>query len=149
MRPVGPYRWSVDDRTLLELPVTTMPVVKMPVHVSYLLYLSAYSPALARLYFATAMRACRLAGIGPSILLHPLDFLGADDVDALAFFPGMALPLERKLDTVAASLELLTRRFDVRPLGEHAAELDRRTDLRVYPPRFDASLPVEPDGRVA
>jgi hypothetical protein len=137
MRPVGPYRWSVGDRTLLELPVTTMPLVKIPVHVSYLLYLSAYSPALARLYFATALQACRLARIGPSILLHPLDFLGTDDVDALAFFPGMALPVQRKLDTVAASLELLTRHFDVRPVGDHAAELDQRDDLRVVTPRFD------------
>jgi hypothetical protein len=111
--------------------------VKIPVHVSYLLYLSAYSPALARLYFATALQACRLARIGPSILLHPLDFLGTDDVDALAFFPGMALPVQRKLDTVAASLELLTRHFDVRPVGDHAAELDQRDDLRIVTPRFD------------
>jgi peptidoglycan-N-acetylglucosamine deacetylase len=145
MRPVGPYRWSVGERTLLELPVTTMPAVKVPVHVSYLLYLSAFSPALARLYFAAAMQACRLARIGPSILLHPLDFLAADHVDELAFFPGMALPLERKLDTVAMSLDLLTRNFDVRPVGEHAAELERRDDLRIVAPRFDrAASTVQP-----
>lgn len=136
-RPVAPYRWSVGGTTLLELPVTTMPVVKVPIHVSYLLYLSAYSPALARAYFASALRVCRAAGVGPSILLHPLDFLAADDVDALAFFPGMALPLRRKLDTVATSLDLLTRAFDVRPVGEHAAALDERRDLRTVAPRFD------------
>lgn len=145
MRPVGPYHWAVGDRTLLELPVTTMPLVKVPIHVSYLLYVSAYSPALARAYFATAMYACRIAGIGPSILLHPLDFLAADDVDALAFFPGMALPLQRKLETVAAGLDLLTRHFDVRPVGEHAAELERRGGLRVVAPRF--ARDVEPNRR--
>jgi hypothetical protein len=127
----------VDGTTLLELPVTTMPVVKVPIHVSYVLYLAAYSPLLARAYFASALRACKAAGVGPSILLHPLDFLAADDVDALAFFPGMALPLGRKLDTVAASLDLLTRAFDVRPVGEHAAALDTRHDLRTVVPRFD------------
>ena len=42
------------------------------------------------------MRLCRLAGVEPSILLHPLDFLGADDVDALGFFPGMAMTGDRK-----------------------------------------------------
>ncbi len=47
-RPVRPYRWAVDDRTLLELPVTTLPGLKVPIHVSYLLMLSAYSPAAAR-----------------------------------------------------------------------------------------------------
>jgi peptidoglycan/xylan/chitin deacetylase (PgdA/CDA1 family) len=140
MRPVRPYRWAVDGRTLLELPVTTMPVVKVPIHVSYLLYLSAYSPALARLYFGTAMRACRLARIGPSILLHPLDFIGPEDVDALAFFPGMTLPLQRKLDTVAAAVGQLTNHFDVRPVREHAAALDER-DLRVVVPTFDRTGP--------
>ena len=47
-RAVRPYRWVVDDRTLLELPVTTLPGLKVPIHVSYLLMLSAYSPAAAR-----------------------------------------------------------------------------------------------------
>ncbi len=32
---------------------------------------------------------CRLRGVEPSVLLHPLDFLGANDIDSLAFFPGM------------------------------------------------------------
>ncbi|HZR13834.1 MAG TPA: polysaccharide deacetylase family protein [Acidimicrobiia bacterium] len=146
-RPVGPYRWSVDGTTLLELPVTTMPVAKVPIHVSYLLYLSAYSPALARAYFRGALAMCRAARVGPSILLHPLDFLAADDVDALAFFPGMDLPLPRKLDTVAMSLDLLTNAFDVRPVGEHAAALDARTDLRTVQPRFD--YVPEHDGAVS
>jgi hypothetical protein len=137
LRPVAPYRWAVGDQTLLEIPVTTMPVVKVPIHVSYLLYLSASSPALARAYLATALETCKLANIGPSILLHPLDFLSGDDVDALAFFPGMGLPLERKLETVAMSLDLLTRRFDVKPLGEHARILDQDSRLRVRAPNFE------------
>jgi hypothetical protein len=138
LRPVAPYRWAVGDATLVEVPVTTMPLVKVPIHVSYLLYLSASSPALARAYLSAALGACRLAGIGPSILLHPLDFLAADDVDALAFFPGMGLGLERKLETVAMSLDVLTRRFDVKPLGEHAARLDGDARLRVRSPNFEA-----------
>jgi peptidoglycan/xylan/chitin deacetylase (PgdA/CDA1 family) len=137
LRPVAPYRWAVGQHTLLEIPVTTMPLVKVPIHVSYLLYLSASSPALARAYLSSALKACKLARIGPSILLHPLDFLAADDVDALAFFPGMALPLERKLETVAMSLELLTREFDVKPVGEHAAQLDAGAGLRVREPNFE------------
>ena len=37
-------------------PVTTLPGLKVPIHVSYLLMLSAYSPAAARRYFDTALR---------------------------------------------------------------------------------------------
>ena len=56
------------------LPVTTMPLFRVPIHFSYLLYLGGKSPALARLYWRTALRMCRLRRVEPSVLLHPLDF---------------------------------------------------------------------------
>ena len=59
-RPLRPYHWRLDDGPLLELPVTTMPLFRVPFHVSYLIYLAGFSPALARLYFATALTLCRL-----------------------------------------------------------------------------------------
>ena len=125
-RAVRPYRWVVRrPARLLELPVTTLPGLKVPIHVSYLLMLSAYSPAAARRYFDTALRLCRAAGIGPSILLHPLDLISGDDVKALAFFPGMQIPAEEKLARVDSYLELLQRHFDVVPVGEHAARARR------------------------
>ena len=50
-RPNKPYRWTLSGgRSLVEIPVTTMPVSRLPFHMSYLLYLSAYSPALMRAY---------------------------------------------------------------------------------------------------
>jgi peptidoglycan/xylan/chitin deacetylase (PgdA/CDA1 family) len=131
-RGVRPYRWLVGDRTLLELPVTTLPVAKVPIHFSYLLMLSMYSPAAARRYFDAALRACRAAGIGPSLLLHPLDF---------AFFPGMQIPAEEKVARVETYLDLFTRHFDVVPVGEHAAALAREA-LPVRVPRFPEPEPV-------
>lgn len=137
-RPVRPYLWDVDGGHLIEIPVTTLPGLKVPIHVSYLLYLSAYSRAAARAYLAAALRLCRLVGVGPSILLHPLDFLSGDDVKELAFFPGMRLPLEHKLECVAGYVDQLRARFDVRPLGEHAAALAEHATLQVRPPDFRA-----------
>ena len=64
-----------------------------------------------------------MAGVEPSILLHPLDFLGADDVDALDFFPGMGLSGARKRERVGAMIDLFLARFDVMPLGTHVARL--------------------------
>ena len=64
---------------IIEIPVTTMPLLKFPIHASYILYLSCYSTALAMTYFRTALSLCRITGTPPSILLHPLDFLGGDD----------------------------------------------------------------------
>src|SRR5262245_38374209 len=78
-RSLRPYRWRTDEGNLVELPVTTMPLFKFPIHVSYLVYLSHFSRTAARLYFRTALWLCRLTWTQPSLLLHSVDFLGGDD----------------------------------------------------------------------
>jgi hypothetical protein len=125
----------VGDDSLVELPVTTLPGLKLPIHVSYLLMLSAYSPALSRRYFDAALRVCRATGVGPSLLLHPLDFVSGDDVKSLAFFPGMQIPTDVKVARVESYLDLLVRHFDVLPVGEHAASV-AHGDLPRHAPDF-------------
>lgn len=130
LRPLKPYEWQLANGTLLEMPVTTVPVARVPFHMSYIMYLAGYSRSLARTYFTTALRLCRLRGIEPSFLLHPLDFLGGDDVPELGFFPGMKLSGR---DKVAISDDLLAdyaRRFDVMPMGAHARAIKARGTLR-------------------
>ena len=104
---------------IAEIPVTTMPGLRVPIHVSYLLYLHAVSPALAKAYFAFALQLCRLTRTEPSILLHPLDFLGAQDCPALRFFPAMNLPTETKVQVVRDSCAQLASAFTVGPLIEY------------------------------
>jgi len=123
VKPVKPYQWQLDDGPLLEIPVTTMPWLKLPFHLSYVLYLSTFSSAVASLYFRTALRFCRMARFGPSLLLHPLDFLSAEDVQGLGFFPGMKMPLEKKLQRVGHYLDLYAAAFEVLPMGEFAQSL--------------------------
>ncbi|HKS27649.1 MAG TPA: polysaccharide deacetylase family protein [Pyrinomonadaceae bacterium] len=147
LRPLKTYRWQVNERSLTEIPVTTMPVFKMPVHVSYLLYLSgrrAATERIARHYFNFAMRLCELTGTAPSLLLHPLDFLGFEDMKGsgeLSFFPGMNIPRDRKLETVGHILESYTRRFNVRTLAQHAqqAAQDSKLPARAHTSLGDAS----------
>src|SRR5262249_44683218 len=85
LRPIEPHLIRVGDRDLLEIPVTTMPLLRLPIHATYAIYLSTLSPALALGYFRTALRLCRATGTAPSILFHPLDFLGREDVPALSY----------------------------------------------------------------
>lgn len=121
LRRNTPYRWEFDDRELIEVPVTTFPGLRTPFHVSYLLYASERSPRLADAYLAGALRACVARGQGPSVLLHPLDFLGGDEVGSLAFFPGMGMPGAEKRERVRRYLERLADMFVIVPVGEHAA----------------------------
>ncbi len=129
-KPNGPYRWELSDqRSLLEIPVTTIPGVRLPFHMSYLLYLARYSRRLMVLYLETALVACRVAGVEPSFLLHPLDILGGDEFPELRFFPGMDLPTSYKREIFLQALAALGRRFTLTPMGEHARAIERRGRL--------------------
>lgn len=132
LRPLKPYRWRLDgERTLLEMPVTTFPVIKTPFHLSYLLYLSRFSESLALCYLRSAMAACRLTGVEPSFLLHPLDVMGGDEVPQLAFFPGMDLPTRRKREFFLKALRALGETFTLVNMSAHARSLVARGDLPV------------------
>jgi hypothetical protein len=116
-----PYTWDIGGRPLVEIPVTTMPGIKTPIHASYVIYLSTFSKTAARSYWKTALAACRFAGVQPSLLLHPLDFLSGEDAPELKFFPAMNLPIEEKLEFVNEILASYTNSFDVVNMSEHAA----------------------------
>ncbi|HIK57315.1 MAG TPA: polysaccharide deacetylase family protein [Synechococcales cyanobacterium M55_K2018_004] len=127
LQPLKPFWWKMDcPQALIEIPVTTMPVFKIPIHFTYILYLSSFSKALAMLYFKTALWMCKVFGIQPSLLLHPVDFLGCEDVPELSFFPGMKLPAYKKLATLGEAIDLLNQQFTILPMGEHA-DLVRET----------------------
>lgn len=104
----------------MEVPVTTMPLARVPMHLSYLLFLAQRSEALARLYWQTAVGLCRMAGVGPSLLLHPTDFLDANDVPEMDFFPAMRMPADRKMAMVDLTLQSLTRYWQTGTVADHA-----------------------------
>ncbi len=135
LRPIKPYAWSLDGgQTLPEIPVTTWPLLRVPFHLSYVLYLSRFNAYAARVYFRHALRTCKLLRVQPSVLLHPLDFVGGDEVEELAFFPAMELPGAVKRARVTGYLRDLQKRFDVVPMGTHAESLKAR---RLKPRRPD------------
>ena len=137
LRPITPYVWEIGGRSLIEMPVTTFPGFRAPVHFTYLIFLAGLSPLLAESYLRTALAACRLAGVAPSLVLHPLEFLDAQEAPALRFFPGMGIPLAVKLGLVERALRLLTDGFEVVPMREHAERV-ARTRLRSRRPAFAA-----------
>ncbi|MFP5021580.1 polysaccharide deacetylase family protein [Pseudonocardia phyllosphaerae] len=122
--PLRPHVWS--GTGVLELPVTTMPLARVPIHGSYLLQLHQASPRLALTYFRTALRLCLLRGVEPTFLLHPTDVLDATEAPGMAFFPGMAVPGPEKARLLTAVLDMLRERFDVVGTGEHAARIRAR-----------------------
>jgi peptidoglycan/xylan/chitin deacetylase (PgdA/CDA1 family) len=104
---------------ILEIPVTTMPGARIPIHFSYLHYLDRYSPQFANHYFHTALQLCARSGTAPSLLLHPLDFLGGDDVPELRFFPGMDIAGDAKRASTSRFVDILLAHFSVVTLSRH------------------------------
>ena len=59
--PLKPYTWKFENKkTLLEIPVTTMPVFKIPFHQSYLLYISNISMGLMKMYLRFSIFMCKI-----------------------------------------------------------------------------------------
>jgi peptidoglycan/xylan/chitin deacetylase (PgdA/CDA1 family) len=131
-----PYKWQIGEKSLIEIPVTTLPVFKTPIHASYVIYLSTFSKPLARTYWKTAINLCRATGTEPSLLLHPLDFLSGEDAPELKFFPAMNLPAEEKLEFLSEVLEAFTNKFEVVNMRRHAREAAKQ-NLPVIKPKLE------------
>jgi len=130
-RPIRPYSLAFRTESgaresILEIPVTTMPVFRLPFHLSYLIWLAGISKKLMALYLWIAVGLCRLFRLAPSVLLHPLDFIGGDCIDDLGFFPGMDRDTEWKLAVARKALGILTKNFELVPMSEHAEKIRQK-----------------------
>lgn len=123
LKTLKPHLLKVGDGSLVELPVTTMPLARAPIHFTYVSFLAQKSPWAARKYWNLASRLCRLRGVGPSLLLHPLDFMGKEDLPDMSDFPGMSLSRTEKLDLLTDVLDRLAKSRSVVTVAEHARSL--------------------------
>lgn len=124
LQPLRPYRHTVGDG-LTEIPVTTMPVFKLPFHQSYLTYLATFSRPLSKLYRWQSFSLCRLFGISPSFLLHPTDFLGGDKVSGMDFFPGMSMSTKEKMQQFEELMAFLMKRYRIVDMQTHVKVFKR------------------------
>lgn len=117
--PLKPYVWKFkNDKKLLEIPVTTIPVFKLPFHQSYLLFISGKSKFLMKIYFRFAIFMCKITKTPPSYLLHPLDLIGGNDVPQLSFFPGMDIESRKKMEVFETAITILKKHFELLPMSE-------------------------------
>lgn len=138
-KSLSPYSFSWRGKTIVELPVTTMPIFRLPIHGSYLLFLGQYSTLLAKAYFKFALRLCKLTSLEPHFLLHPLDFMGAEDDEQMAFFPTMTEPTEKKVQLITECIDILRKSYNVVTTKEHILHA-RRNELPA------STISVVPEG---
>lgn len=126
--PNSPFLWNLTDGKLLEVPVTTMPLFRTPIHLSYLIWLSQFSKLLAKTYLKMSIYLCKILRVSPSILLHPPDFMGAEDVPELSFFPGMNLSRDYKLKFVSEVFQELKKHFEIVTLNQYVVNIEKYSE---------------------
>lgn len=119
-----PYPMAGQGKGMWMVPVTVQPMSRLPMHFTYFFFLCQKSTGLARTYLRWSLSLCRLWRVAPSLLLHPLDFLGGDEHPDLQFFPGMGLRKAYKLEQMDWALQFLSKRWDVLPIEEQVARLE-------------------------
>ena len=130
-RKLKPYKWDLGEgKTITEIPVTTMPVFKLPFHLSYLIYLGNISMGLMQFYLNTAIRMCKLTNTPVSFLLHPLDLIGGDQITQLAFFPGMNVTSDKKVEIFKKVIQCLTKHYEFVNMGTHYNYLAANRKMR-------------------
>ena len=138
-----PFVWTDNDSSLVEIPVTTMPGLRFPIHASYLNYLASMSVILARTYFWKAITLCRLTGTAPSLLLHPTDFISEEDAPEMAFFPGMSLRTHKKLELLSDCLSLVSKHYDIVTMRQQATSVLQQSHVKRS---IGTAVPGQPRG---
>ncbi len=130
LKTIKPFFWNFAGKEqLLEIPVSTIPVLKLPFHFSYLHYLAGVSVNLMIGYLQTAITMCKLTNTEPSFLLHPLDLIGGDLIPELSFFPGMDLSTSYKAELYDIVMEKLLANFNLLNMSKHAKIILERNKL--------------------
>ncbi len=137
-QPNKPFSLEGGSKRLLEIPVTTMPFLRLPMHATYILYLYKFNRKLALWYFRFSVWFCSLTGTPISLLLHPLDFIGQNDPDGLDFMPTMKMNVEDKLNCLREMINILRKYYQLADLEQQARTLLKakdsktKTSLRVH-----------------
>jgi peptidoglycan-N-acetylglucosamine deacetylase len=119
-RNLKPYKWDLGEgKTITEMPVTTMPIFKIPFHLSYLIFLGNISIPLMKLYLSLAIGLCKITRTPISFLLHPLDLIGGDQITQLAFFPGMNVTSDKKVKLFKQVILTLSRHYSIVNMSKH------------------------------
>ena len=119
-RELKPYKWNLGNgKNITEIPVTTMPIFKLPFHLSYLIYLGNISLGLMKIYLHTSIRLCKITNTPISFLLHPLDIIGGDQITKLAFFPGMNVNSKRKVEIFKIVIHTLNEQYELENLSKY------------------------------
>jgi len=130
-RKLKPYKWDLGEgKSITEIPVTTMPIIKIPFHLSYLIFLGNISMVLMNVYLFIAIRLCKITKTPVSFLLHPLDLIGGDQITKLAFFPGMNVSSNKKVKIFKHVIRVLSIHYTMINMSKYHSFLVSKRNMK-------------------
>ena len=96
-RPVKAFSCTLPSgKCILEIPVSTIPLLKVPFHLSYLLYLSRFSPAIMHAYLTVAIIYAKSPARPRVFYCIRSTWSEATRSPPLSFFPAWTCPRQEK-----------------------------------------------------
>jgi len=86
---------------------------------------------LMKVYLNTAIRMCKITKTPISFLLHPLDLIGGDQITELAFFPGMNVSSEKKVEVFKNVVGFLQKHYKVVNMGKYCDYLEKAGKMQL------------------
>ena len=83
---------------------------------------------------------CKLAAVEPHFLLHPLDFMGAEDHDDMSFFPTMDEPATRKVKLISECIDIICKDYHAVTMHDHVLRVNKHQELPA------STIAVVPEG---
>lgn len=126
--PCRPYRplpgrlYRGGGTGIVEIPVTVLPMLRLPLNFSYGVFLGAW-------YFRLGLRWVLRTGVPVNFLFHLVDFADPILDPRFRWVPGVRLPLDRRLALADGVLRFLSRRTEILPTAELCARLSSSADL--------------------
>ena len=105
----------------MDLPVTVVPYVRLPMHASYFVLLARRIPGSPSGTSTGRSRCARGAGSVPPWCFIRRDLLEAADSPALRRFPGMEIPARPKVELVKRWVRAAEARFFLGTVAAQAA----------------------------
>ena len=137
LRPLSVYRWQLECGNLIEVPVTTLPLLRAPLHMTYVNFIADISERAAATYTRVGAALCTATATRPALLLHAADFVGCDDDRCPEFLPGMRRSAQRKMRTLKLMLDIYRQRFELLPMAEFIANPTVQSHLTNRRPDVD------------
>jgi hypothetical protein len=74
---------------------------------------------------------CKITKTPVSFLLHPLDLIGGDQITQLAFFPGMNVSSNKKVEVFKNAIGLLQKHYNVVNMSEHWGFMEKNIKMEL------------------